>query len=165
MLSAPRAEVGSAQAVKHKVWRAGWGSRVDLLWKDFTYTLRRLSRLPSLVFIVVLSIGLGIAANATIFSIVSKFILSPAPVGDPARLVTSIAPTIAASAATISLYPSIVTCVSRRSRSPASPLTTNLPRLHLHLQRARAPLGTGRHRKLLRRSAAPQGRRARLCGQ
>ncbi len=83
-----RAEVGSAQAVKHKVWRAGWESRVDLLWKDFTYTLRRLSRLPGLVFIVVLSIGLGIAANATIFSIVSKFILSPAAVGDPATLVT-----------------------------------------------------------------------------
>ena len=61
---------------------------VDLLWKDFTYTLRRLTRLPGLVFIVVLSIGLGIAANATIFSIVSKFVLSPAPVGDPATLVT-----------------------------------------------------------------------------
>ena len=87
-IRAARAEVGSAQAVKHKVWRAGWESRVDLLWKDFTYTLRRLSRLPGLVFIVVLSIGLGIAANATIFSIVSKFILSPAPVGDPATLVT-----------------------------------------------------------------------------
>src|SRR6266403_2134376 len=64
-IRAARAEVGSAQAVKHKVWRAGWESRVDLHWKDFTYTLRRLSRLPGLVFIVVLSIGLGIAANAT----------------------------------------------------------------------------------------------------
>jgi hypothetical protein len=37
-IRAARAEVGSAQAVKHKVWRAGWESRVDLLWKDFTYT-------------------------------------------------------------------------------------------------------------------------------
>ncbi len=87
-LRAARAEAGSVGAVKHKVWNAGWESGADRLWADFTYTLRRLSRSPGLVFVVVLSIGLGIAANATIFSIVSKFILSPAPVGDPATLVT-----------------------------------------------------------------------------
>ena len=50
-IHAARTEVGSAQVVKHRVWRAGWESTVDLLWKDFTYTLRRLSRLPGLVFI------------------------------------------------------------------------------------------------------------------
>jgi predicted permease len=33
------------------------------------------------------SVGLGIAANATIFSMVSRFVLSPAPVGDPNTLV------------------------------------------------------------------------------
>ena len=87
-IRAARAEVGSAETVRHKVWHAGWESIADTLWRDITYTLRRLSRGPGLVFVVVLSIGLGIAANATIFSIVSKFILSPAPVGDPATLVT-----------------------------------------------------------------------------
>ena len=35
---------------------------------------------------VVLSIGIGIATNATIFSIVSRFVLSPAPVSDPGTL-------------------------------------------------------------------------------
>jgi predicted permease len=34
----------------------------------------------------VLSIGLGIGANATIFSMVSRFVLRPAPVGDPTTL-------------------------------------------------------------------------------
>ena len=33
-----------------------------------------------------LSIGLGIGANATIFSMVSRFVLRPAPVGDPSTL-------------------------------------------------------------------------------
>ena len=33
-----------------------------------------------------LSIGLGIAANSTIFSMVSAFVLRTAPVGDPATL-------------------------------------------------------------------------------
>ena len=37
---------------------------------------------------VVVSIGLGIAANATIFSMVSKFVLSRAPVADPSTLMT-----------------------------------------------------------------------------
>jgi predicted permease len=56
------------------------------LRQDFTYTLRRLSRTPGFVLAVVLSIGIGIATNATIFSIVSRFVLRPAPVGDPATL-------------------------------------------------------------------------------
>ena len=87
-IRAARAEIGSPESVRTKVWHAGWESKADTLWRDLTYTLRRLSRTPGLVFVVLLSIGLGIAANATIFSIVSKFILSPAPVGDPATLLT-----------------------------------------------------------------------------
>jgi predicted permease len=56
------------------------------LRQDFIYTLRRLSRTPGFVLAVVLSIGIGIATNATIFSIVSRFVLSPAPVSDPGTL-------------------------------------------------------------------------------
>jgi predicted permease len=56
------------------------------LRQDFIYTLRRLSKTPGFVLAVVLSIGIGIATNATIFSIVSRFVLSPAPVSDPGTL-------------------------------------------------------------------------------
>ena len=83
-----RAEIGSAESVRTKVWHAGWESTADTLWRDLTYTLRRLSRAPSLVFVVLLSIGLGIAANSTIFSLVSKFVLELPPVGGPSTLVT-----------------------------------------------------------------------------
>jgi predicted permease len=83
-----RAEVGSAEVVKHKVWSAGWEAAVESLGKDFLYTVRRLSRSPGLVLTVVVSIGLGIAANATIFSIVSRVLLQPPPVGDPSTLTT-----------------------------------------------------------------------------
>jgi predicted permease len=54
--------------------------------QDLTYSLRRLSRSPGFVFAVILSIGLGIAANATIFSMVSRFVFWPAPVADPSTL-------------------------------------------------------------------------------
>ena len=56
------------------------------LRQDFIYTLRRLWASPGFVLAVVLSIGIGIATNATIFSIVSRFVLSPAPVSDPGTL-------------------------------------------------------------------------------
>jgi hypothetical protein len=78
-----RAEIGSVTAVRHKVWSAGWESQAEMLWHDLIYTLRRLARTPGVALVVVLSIGLGIAANATIFSLVRKFALAPAPVGDP----------------------------------------------------------------------------------
>src|SRR6201993_779903 len=55
---------------------------------DCIYTLRRLSAAPVFVLAVVLSTGIGIATNATIFSIVSRFVLRPAPVGDPAMLLS-----------------------------------------------------------------------------
>ena len=36
-----RAEVGSAEVVKHKVWNAGWESWADRLWNDVIYSLMR----------------------------------------------------------------------------------------------------------------------------
>ena len=55
------------------------------LRQNIIYSFRRLSRSPGLVCAVVLSVGLGIAANSTIFSMVSRFVLRPAPVGIPAH--------------------------------------------------------------------------------
>jgi predicted permease len=56
-------------------------------WRqDLMYAFRRLSKSPGFAAAAVVSIGLGIAANSTIFSMVSTFLLRPAPVGDPATL-------------------------------------------------------------------------------
>ncbi|HEY6374694.1 MAG TPA: hypothetical protein VIX90_04130, partial [Edaphobacter sp.] len=56
--------------------------------QDLAYILRRLARTPAFVLAVIISIGLGIGANATVFSMISKFVLSSAPVGDPATLMS-----------------------------------------------------------------------------
>ena len=56
--------------------------------RDFTYAFRRLSKSPGFATAAVVSIGLGIAANATIFSMVGRFVLGTAPVGDPATLMS-----------------------------------------------------------------------------
>ncbi len=61
---------------------------VESLARDLRYSLRTLAKHPAVTAIAILSIGLGIGANATIFSLVSRFVLRPAPVGDPATLLT-----------------------------------------------------------------------------
>jgi predicted permease len=56
--------------------------------RDLVYVMRRLAGAPGIVLVVVVSIGIGIAANATIFAMVSRFVLRVAPVGDPTTLVS-----------------------------------------------------------------------------
>jgi len=50
------------------------------------YAFRRLLKAPGFALAAIVSIALGIGANSTIFSMVSRFVLRPAPVGDPAAL-------------------------------------------------------------------------------
>src|SRR5580698_1777060 len=59
---------------------------MSALRQNVAYAFRRFSKSPGFVFAVVFSIGLGIAANSTIFSMVSRFVFRPAPVGDPGTL-------------------------------------------------------------------------------
>jgi predicted permease len=61
---------------------------LESLLRDLAYALRTLGKHRGATAIAILSIGLGIGANATIFSMVSRFVLRPAPVGDPATLLT-----------------------------------------------------------------------------
>ena len=57
-------------------------------WQNLTYAARRLRLSPGLALAAMLSIGLGVAANSTIFSMVNTFVLRPAPVGDPSSLLS-----------------------------------------------------------------------------
>jgi predicted permease len=73
--------------------RQAYRERSGLPWleslvRDLRYCLRGLAKHKGVTAIAVLSIGLGIGANATIFSIVNRFVLRPAPVGDPASLLS-----------------------------------------------------------------------------
>jgi predicted permease len=59
---------------------------LESLLRDLRYSLRTLGKHKGVTAVAILSIGLGIGANATIFSMVNRFVLRPAPVGDPATL-------------------------------------------------------------------------------
>jgi putative ABC transport system permease protein len=60
----------------------------ERLMQDVRYGLRAMRRQPSFAAVVVLSLGLGIGANAAIFSILNALVLKTLPVREPERLAT-----------------------------------------------------------------------------
>ncbi|MCA1586650.1 MAG: ABC transporter permease, partial [Acidobacteria bacterium] len=55
---------------------------------DIRYAFRLLARSPIVSFVAALSLGLGIGANTTIFSLVNEVFLKPLPLEEPSRLVS-----------------------------------------------------------------------------
>jgi putative ABC transport system permease protein len=57
------------------------------LWRDARYAVRRLMARPTFALTAILSLALGIGANAAMFTLVNDVILRKLPVQDPERLV------------------------------------------------------------------------------
>jgi putative ABC transport system permease protein len=64
------------------------GAWLGTVLQDARYAVRGFRRNPGFVVTVMVTLALGIGANATIFSLVSRFVMQPPPVGDPGSLVT-----------------------------------------------------------------------------
>ena len=82
-----RLQFDSPEHAKEQVRDARPFAALSSFSRDVHYSWRRLTRAPIFSVVVILTLALGIGANATIFSIVSRFVLRPPPVGDPATLV------------------------------------------------------------------------------
>jgi putative ABC transport system permease protein len=68
--------------------RSAWGwPRLEGWLRDFRYGFRRLGRRPAFALTVVITIGLGIGASTTVFSLVDTVLLRPLPYPNPERLV------------------------------------------------------------------------------
>jgi predicted permease len=68
------------------------GNRVTALWDDARFALRTLRKNAGFTAVVLLTLAVGIGANAAIFGLMDQVMLRPLPVRDPDRLVVVDAP-------------------------------------------------------------------------
>jgi hypothetical protein len=106
-----RLKFGGVEQVKEEVRESRTGSTLDSILRDVRYAFRGMRKAPSFALVTILTLAIGIGSNATIFSIVSRFILQHLPVRDPATLV-----------AVVTTFPGRCSpiCASRTNRFPAS---------------------------------------------
>jgi predicted permease len=81
-----RVKFGSVQRMREEVWEQGSISVAEDFMRDLGHVFRRLVKSPAAVVTVVVSLGLGIAANVFIFTAVNKLMFQGPPVGNPTTL-------------------------------------------------------------------------------
>jgi predicted permease len=83
-----RLKFGHPESVKEQVRDKRAGSLLDSVIRNLQYAFRAIRKAPGYAAVTMLTLGVGIGANSTIFSIVSRVVLHHPPVGDPATLFT-----------------------------------------------------------------------------
>ena len=84
---AARIELGGIEQVKEQVREIRIGHWLHSVISDCRYGVRQLRKNPGFLTIVVLSLGLGIGANSTIFSVMNALLYRPLPYERADRLV------------------------------------------------------------------------------
>lgn len=88
-LRAARLEMGGTKAVKEDARSGGWEAEVEAVVRDVRYGARSLRRNPSYALMAALTLGLGVGALTTMFSLLNAVLLRPpAHVEAPERLVS-----------------------------------------------------------------------------
>ena len=79
--------LGGIASIKTHIVQTRSGAQLEQLWQDIRYGARVLRRSPVFAITAVLSLGAGIGANTTMFSIVNVLMLRDLPVREPRQLI------------------------------------------------------------------------------
>ena len=82
-----RLELGGELQARARMQDYGWENRVEALWVDLRYAVRRLVREPVFTVVAVLTLAVGLGATTAIFSAVDTILLQPLPYPDADRVV------------------------------------------------------------------------------
>src|SRR5215467_3134843 len=77
---------GNAGYIKDVSWDERGGGVLEAIWQDLKFGLRQLRASKGFTFVALVSLALGIGANAVIFSLISTVLLRPLPIAHPERV-------------------------------------------------------------------------------
>lgn len=78
---------GSPQRAREDLWQRNSIAPLEKILRDVRYAWRTLRRSPGYAFMAILTLGLGIGANAAIFVVINGVLLRPLPYADPGQIV------------------------------------------------------------------------------
>jgi predicted permease len=77
---------GNSGYIQDLSWDERGGGIVETIWQDLRFGFRQLRKNPGFTVVALLSLALGIGANAVIFSLISTVLLRPLPIAHPEQV-------------------------------------------------------------------------------